>query len=93
MRQLADGGLVAEGDGELCAPTGQFKGIVRAARPAAEESEHHGYANDEAESLLRTFVQSGRLVRFSPGGRAAVSRSSASRTVRSRKARATTSAP
>ncbi|MEU9862149.1 DUF2087 domain-containing protein [Streptomyces sp. NPDC047971] len=64
VRRLTDGGLVAETDGELHALTEQFKEIVRTTRPPAEEPESHGYANDEVESLLRTFVRNDRLVRL-----------------------------
>ncbi|MFD3678078.1 DUF2087 domain-containing protein [Streptomyces sp. NPDC058613] len=63
LRRLQDGGLVVESEGLLAARTGHFKDIVRDTR-TTEEPERHGYADEEVESLLRTFVRDGRLVRL-----------------------------
>ncbi|MBT2488589.1 DUF2087 domain-containing protein [Streptomyces sp. ISL-96] len=63
LRRLCAGGLVSETDGRLSAYADQFKGIVRDSL-TTEAPERHGYADEEVESLLRTFVRDGRLVRL-----------------------------
>ncbi|QES52071.1 hypothetical protein DEJ50_01505 [Streptomyces venezuelae] len=63
LRRLRAGGLVTGTDGRLAAHTGQFRGIARDHRAPAEP-ERHGYADEQVETLLRTFVRDGRLMRL-----------------------------
>ncbi|CAL9609656.1 DUF2087 domain-containing protein [Streptomyces sp. enrichment culture] len=63
LRRLRAGGLVSEDDGRLVAHAEQFKGIVRENR-TTEEPERHGYADEQVESLLRTFVRGDRLIKL-----------------------------
>ncbi|GLF99167.1 DUF2087 domain-containing protein [Streptomyces yaizuensis] len=65
VRRLRAGGLVTETGGRLVARGGHFGKSVRASRAAGEsEPERHGYDDERVESLLRTFVRDGRLVRL-----------------------------
>ncbi|MFI5619895.1 DUF2087 domain-containing protein [Streptomyces sp. NPDC051567] len=63
LRRLRAGGLVTGADDLLAAHTDHFKGIVRDSR-VTEEPDHHGYADEQVESLLRTFARDDRLVRL-----------------------------
>lgn len=66
LRRLQGSGLVEETDGELGTRAEYFREITRGARSAerADQAEHHGYGDERVESLLRTFVRDGRLLRM-----------------------------
>ncbi|MFF5449444.1 DUF2087 domain-containing protein [Streptomyces sp. NPDC012888] len=61
LRRLRAGGLVTETDGRLTADSGRFREVLRSNR-TRHEPEHHGYADERVETLLRTFVRDGRLL-------------------------------
>jgi hypothetical protein len=63
LRRLRSSGLVEEADGELGTRAEYFREIVRSAHPA-EQAEKHGSDDERVESLLRTFVRDGRLIRM-----------------------------
>jgi hypothetical protein len=59
LRRLAAGGLITD-TGTGYRP--QLDGIKEAARRDPAEQEDHGYADRRTESVIRTFVRSGRLL-------------------------------
>lgn len=64
LRRLLDQDVITDGDGGLAVDYGHFRQLARSAR--APRAEHHGSGSgdEQTETVLRTFVRDGRLVRL-----------------------------
>ncbi|MDQ3990238.1 MAG: hypothetical protein M3291_13790 [Actinomycetota bacterium] len=63
LQRLETGGLVSSASDGFTLDTSVFKKIARTAAPP-HKTEGHGYADEQTESVVRTFVRDGRLLRL-----------------------------
>ncbi|MFI9547363.1 DUF2087 domain-containing protein [Streptomyces sp. NPDC052016] len=63
LRRLEERELLVSDGGGLTVSYGHFRGLARAAA-GAEPPRDHGSGDERTETLLRTFVRDGRLVRL-----------------------------
>ncbi|MHB9851269.1 DUF2087 domain-containing protein [Streptomyces krungchingensis] len=64
LRRLRDQGVIAEDAGRLGVAHQRFRELARAARPRTAATEDYGSQDERSETVLRTFVRDGRLVRL-----------------------------
>jgi len=63
LQRLETGGLVSSAPDGFTLDTSGFKKVARTAAPP-QKTEGHGYADEQTESVVRTFVRDGRLLRL-----------------------------
>ncbi|MFE9807846.1 DUF2087 domain-containing protein [Streptomyces sp. NPDC005548] len=64
LRRLRDRGVIAEGGDGLTAVYGRFRELARSARASKPSAESYDSGDEQSETVLRTFVRDGRLVRL-----------------------------
>ncbi|WP_330304684.1 MULTISPECIES: DUF2087 domain-containing protein [unclassified Streptomyces] len=63
LRRLQEQGVITRDDGGLGVAYGRFRELARSAR-AVPLAESYGSGDEQSETVLRTFVRDGRLVRL-----------------------------
>lgn len=63
LQRLETGGLITSAADGFTLDTAVFKDVARTAAPP-RKAEDHGYADEQTESVIRTFVRDGRLLRL-----------------------------
>lgn len=64
LRRLRDQGVIAEGADGLAVVYDRFRELARSARESKPAAESYGSGDEQSETVLRTFVRDGRLVRL-----------------------------
>ncbi|MFG3143563.1 DUF2087 domain-containing protein [Streptomyces sp. NPDC048243] len=64
LRRLRDQGVIAEGADGLAVVYDRFRELARSARESKPATESYGSGDEQSETVLRTFVRDGRLVRL-----------------------------
>ncbi|MGW6488799.1 MULTISPECIES: DUF2087 domain-containing protein [unclassified Streptomyces] len=64
LRRLRDQGVIAEGADGLAVVYDRFRELARSARESKPAAESYGSGDERSETVLRTFVRDGRLVRL-----------------------------
>ncbi|MEU8788854.1 DUF2087 domain-containing protein [Streptomyces sp. NPDC048643] len=64
LRRLRDQGVIGEGGDGLAVVYDRFRELARSARASKPSAESYGSGDEQSETVLRTFVRGGRLVRL-----------------------------
>ncbi|MET8036794.1 DUF2087 domain-containing protein [Streptomyces sp. NPDC005345] len=64
LRRLRDQGVIAEGADGLAVVYDRFRELARSVRESKPAAESYGSGDEQSETVLRTFVRDGRLVRL-----------------------------
>lgn len=64
LRRLRDQGVIAEGGDGLAVVYDRFRQLARSARASKPDAASYGSGDERSETVLRTFVRDGRLVRL-----------------------------